>query len=901
MTARTEVLEKANATSSAPSSQSAKRHSLSPNNTRNTAPRVTRSTSNHSSHSSNGSLTLEKHSNVRATWTGKMLLITGLHASQFPAGPPSTKSIANGTYATRKATRGSKPGLVEGLSPSKIARVSLKRKRSGTSASLNDVYGDSRAASECDESRGPSRLNSVQGDSQSEGEEGEENGERQVDDDYVNGRGNQHAPATKGSGAGAPTQEVPKPKRRRRGQRLLEQAAEASRAPSPQRPLVSEAEDQLEDVDLPFAFLATSPTPDPDEPDDEAARIYKDLYEPLTKAEAFIAALTKINPAQRRTDNLYEIAANTAAALRIWQDEYLEIDRLTAPHAPIPRKPATGNRQLIDPYLFEDQKEAEIYDYTFDAKKVGHQNPIMQKVVRDASGRELRVRGPKTRITADNQLVNAANGISEDDNGRRHRARRPVSKYDGVITEQEGQRRKRGIGQVSDSVENDAIKRGRWSNGRGGRGRGRGGRGGVSRLLDKRVREMREESIGTAFSGSAEDESGSEVNGNETYSREGSSAPEQRGQDDPSSQPDDGFEPNGDYRKKGRPKGSKNLHFRSDKGIPKGPRQPKPSAPNPDVVSPSISTEQPAVDGSAESTTITTGAPTKQTRPGQKPPKSEKRSESMTIWWAKRKAAAAEQRRKEAEAAGLPPPVEKPRSRAPRGDKSQAAKVVAPAATRQPPASSPMSQPPPPPATYVQQRYSNGPSPSQAPAPLAQQATHLQHMPQHHAPYSQPPPYHQPLPAMQYHTQAPPPPSILSDPRRAPAGSPSAPSHFPTGVQDRLPSFHELPGQRLGPSMFREPMPRDPRDQFPPRDRYDPTRPYDRRHEPPPPPPPPPHSYQHPGHSTHTHPSYQQMQAAYLGYPPPPPGLHMQQGQQGYRPLPGQQVPPRDGRDGRRF
>ncbi|KAF4552703.1 Hypothetical protein D9617_9g024920 [Elsinoe fawcettii] len=883
MTARTEVLEKATAQSSTPSSQSVKAQSLSPHSARHNPPRVTRSTSNQSSLASNDSVLVEKVSNIRATWTGKILLITGLSADQFPTGPPSTHVKLNGHGTSRRARGANAKTLTpsRGLSPVKGLHASLKRKRSGTNASVNGVYGDSQAPS--DESRRPSQANSVAG----EGEENDpDSGDLEAENDET-GDGPDDARA---GGTTYKAQVPSKPKRRRRGQRLLEQAVEAARAPSPQLPLVPEEEDKLETIDLPAAFRTHSPTPDPDDPDDVATKLYKQIYDPLTKAEAFVAALTRINPAQRRTENLFELAANTAAALRVWQDEYLELDRLTAPHAPIPRKPATGNRQLVDTYLFEDQKEADIYDYILDLKKIGHQNPIAQKVVRDASGRELRMRGPKTRVTADNQLLNAAN-ISEDDAGRRHRARRPVSKYDGIVPEEQRQRRKRGIGQVSDSVEGEgAIKRGRWSNGRGGRGRARGGRGGASRLLDKRIREMREESIGTAMS-YGEDESGSDAGGLEPYSREGSLAPSQDDQDENADDGDDVFGPNGE-RKKGRPKGSKNLQFRSDKGVPKGPRQPKNGTPDSSADSPALTAAQPTSG-------VTPAVNAKPLRPGQKPPKSEKRSESMTIWWAKRKAAAAEARRKEAEEKGLPPPVEKPRSRAPRSEKAQAAAKAAaaaaaaaattqPAVPRQPSAGSPQTQQQPPVTTSYtpSARYSNGPSPPNPHVPLNGLPPHSQIMPPHHPAYSQPQTYPPPMSAPPYH-QSHLASSILSDPRRGTAGSPPV-------AQERLPSFHDI--QRHRDSLFREPLPRDPFGSA--RDRFDPARPpYDRRDVPPPPPQ---HGYpQHPGH----HPSHGQFQQqihgvppppppTFLGYPPPPPGMV---GDGRYRQLGGQQ-----GRDGRR-
>ncbi|KAF2224851.1 hypothetical protein BDZ85DRAFT_259192 [Elsinoe ampelina] len=890
MTARTEVLEKANSQTSAPSSQITKAQSLSPPNARHNPPRVTRSTSNQSSQDSNESNPIEKIPTVRATWTGKILLITGLSADQFPVGPPSTHVKLNGNGVSRKGARGNNArssAPSRNLSPAKGLRTSLKRKRSGTNASVNGVYGDSQAPS--DESRRASQANSLEGEDEDQDDSPEaEEGNGDAAD------GHEEAQAGSGSGNLDKAQQPAKPKRRRRGQRLLEQAVEVARAPSPQLPLVPEEDDKLEAIDLPAAFLSHSPTPDPDDPDDVATKLYKQIYEPLTKAEAFVTALSKINPAQRRTENLIELAANTAAVLRIWQDEYLEIDRLTAPHAPIPRKPATGNRQLIDSYLFEDQKEADIYDYILDMKKIGHQNPIAQKIVRDASGRELRMRGPKTRVTADHQLLNAAN-ISEDDIGRRHRARKPVSKYDGIVPEEQRQRRKRGIGQVSESVEGEgAVKRGRWTNGRGGRGRSRGGRGGASRLLDKRIREMREESVGTAVS-YGDDDSGSDVGALDPYSRDGSLAPSQDGQDDYDG--DDVFGPDGE-RRKGRPKGSKNLHFRSDKGIPKGPRPPKTSTGTPEsnAGSPALVNAQP-VQTSAHSVNA------KPLRPGQKPPKSEKRSESMTIWWAKRKAAAAEARRKEAEAAGLPPPVEKPRSRAPKTsatDKAQAAtKSATQAAPRRPSAGSPHTQQPPPATTSytLPPRYSNGPSPPNPHVPLGPLPPHSQPMTTHHPGYSQPPSYPPPMSAPLYHSQGPLPPSILADPRRGTAGSPPV-NH------DRLPSLHDIQVGRG--SIFRDPMqrdPRDPRDHFASaRDRFDPTRPYDRRDVPPP---------QHgfpPRPGPPPHPTHGQFQQAlhgvpppppptFLGYPPPPPG--MQQDPR-YRQL-GQQGPPRDGRDGRRY
>ena len=285
-------------------------------------------------------------------------------------------------------------------------------------------------------------------------------------------------------------------KRRRRGRHAL--AVESilpSRAPSPELPILDPELDQLAEVDLPPIFLSEPRTPDPEMPDDDAQRIYEQLYKPLGKAVSFTEALTKYNPRQRSTDNLYALAQNTAAALRAWQDEYLSLEKLTAPHAPIPRRPATGDRQPRSPTTFEDLKEADLYDYIYDPKRPGRQDAIGQRIIRDPSGRELRQRHQRGRVGADGLLIsNATAGYlaSEDDGGRK-RTRKPVNKYDGVVQEQH--RRRRGLAALYETSDRDQpAKRGRSAGRGGGRGRGHGrGRGGTG-LLGKRIREMRGES-----------------------------------------------------------------------------------------------------------------------------------------------------------------------------------------------------------------------------------------------------------------------------------------------------------------------------------------------------------------------------------------------------------------------
>ncbi|KAH0063252.1 hypothetical protein KCU60_g22698, partial [Aureobasidium melanogenum] len=124
-------------------------------------------------------------------------------------------------------------------------------------------------------------------------------------------------------------------KRRRRGG-AQSASRQPSREPSPEMPLLAPEEDIVSDDDLPSPFTDEI-FEDPNLPDDEAQALYNKLFEPMTQPDVFIGPLTKFLPGQRSTDNLYVLAANTAAALRAWQDEYLELEKITAPHAAIPR------------------------------------------------------------------------------------------------------------------------------------------------------------------------------------------------------------------------------------------------------------------------------------------------------------------------------------------------------------------------------------------------------------------------------------------------------------------------------------------------------------------------------------------------------------------------------------
>ena len=217
-------------------SQSSTQHS-SPDNDHQRLSRINRSTSNRSSQSDQSLNDLEYNGQIRATWTGKIFIITGLRPHQYPQSNPT----ANGS------------------------RVGLKRKRGQSDAATDDPTPNASQAS------------------------------------------SRHAQDSQGSDHDAVLD--PSPTKRRRRRRKSEIRSQlASRLTSPVLPMLEADQDVLGDIDLPAAFLSSSPSPEPDEPDDEAQKLYRQFYQPLTQATPFITAMTKFNPAQRSTENLYALS-----------------------------------------------------------------------------------------------------------------------------------------------------------------------------------------------------------------------------------------------------------------------------------------------------------------------------------------------------------------------------------------------------------------------------------------------------------------------------------------------------------------------------------------------------------------------------------------------------------------
>lgn len=344
-----------------------------------------------------------------------------------------------------------------------------------------------------------------------------------------------------------------------------------------------------------------------------------------------------------------------------------------------PKKPCNGGRIPQLPEVFEDMKEADLYGYNYDPKKLpGCQDPWAQRPGAEKSGRrELRTR--RARDLLDSAAPSEEEN-EEDEEGRpSKRQRRATRKFDGTETATGsttpkkhngwGGARKKGVSRFAKPTsetpdpEERPAKRARTA---------------ASNLLHQRIQEMREESV----LGSSGDEGSSAIDADE-YS---------------DTNP-----------KRGRPAGSKNVARRSDFGIKKGPRKKTSEAGTPDQATTGPPAPPPALNSLSEGQGQFTVDPQQQADttllvpnsaelpsqlvpqvlPTQEIPlvhpsessapdaymitaplsqytnnyvedpnassgsrrkprvKSEKRSQSMTIWWAERKARKREQDEKD--------------------------------------------------------------------------------------------------------------------------------------------------------------------------------------------------------------------------------------------------------------
>lgn len=324
---------------------------------------------------------------------------------------------------------------------------------------------------------------------------------------------------------------------RKRSQRSglgdAESSNSQSKAPTPRPALLPPEDDILTEQDLPDLLKDDWSE---DDTEDTASRIMREQFQPIIGPDPFIRALTKHDPAVRSLDNLKQLASNAQWALEQLQKEYLELDQIVAVHpmnGKKERKPAKGGKTTVETAVFEDKKEAMLYDYNFDPRKIGYQDPDAQRIVRDEEGRELRRR--RNRLGADSTLPN---GVNYGDGAMTaKRTVKPVSRFDGVVVQPLRKRSRLTTGaetpdesRATTPVAGEGAEKaqtrggGRWNN-----------------HIPKRVQELRHESVGSARSASE----------------------------------DPGAKSPGASVRKGRPPGSKNLHKRKDAGIKKGPRKPK--------------------------------------------------------------------------------------------------------------------------------------------------------------------------------------------------------------------------------------------------------------------------------------------------------------------------------------
>lgn len=423
------------------------------------------------------------------------------------------------------------------------------------------------------------------------------------------------------------------------------------RIPMPRPPLLPPEEDRITDDDLPSLYKDVWSSDDDDEVIDEATKILRARYTPLVGPEPFVKALTKFDPAVRSLDSLKQLAENAQWALKQLQDEYLEIDKLVAQnpmHGKKERKPVKGGRQAVDTTVFEDKKEAMLYDYNFDPRKVGYQNPDAQRIVRDAEGRELRRRRGRNNqpeVTSDPHVVNIFNEV-EELTGKR--VVKPVSRFDGLTTQppRKKSRLAQAIAAEADEDGSGADASGSLPASRSGTPMGSPGaamptnaaalavyaeeykaptRGRWKDHIPKRIRELRGESVGSSARSGSESKEGATASPKAgvasagiTASTTANTATASNSSGGGSSAPaattttagaNNSNSSSNSNARKGRPPGSKNLHKRKDAGIKKGPRKSKPHHSSGDTLQPPESSVTPR-SGSAATSGENTPAPT---------------------------------------------------------------------------------------------------------------------------------------------------------------------------------------------------------------------------------------------------------------------------------------------------
>lgn len=199
---------------------------------------------------------------------------------------------------------------------------------------------------------------------------------------------------------------------------------------------------------------------------DKAAYLHAKRYRPLPPLARFTAALLSHPPSSRSTETLLALAANTQRALQAYQDEYIELDLKTSRvSGTIPKKPATGGRQVMDEIKWQAEKEKELFGEgsilaplrktAVDTTNKRHKERKARRGEVDMLAAGLAPGKPAGAVPKLN--VSDADEVAE--RGRAQRSRKPVKRFEDAIADAErapSKRRKKNLDSLADSVRSSA-------------------------------------------------------------------------------------------------------------------------------------------------------------------------------------------------------------------------------------------------------------------------------------------------------------------------------------------------------------------------------------------------------------------------------------------------------------
>jgi len=223
----------------------------------------------------------------------------------------------------------------------------------------------------------------------------------------------------------------------------------------------------LPDESLPPIFLDFPEKPLPETAfADKAAYLHAQRYRPLPPLARFTAALLSHPPTSRSTETLLALAANTQRALQAYQDEYIELDLKTSRvSGPIPKKAATGGRQVIDEIKWQAEKEKELFGEG--SILAGLRKAAVDTTTKRQKERKAR-RGEVDMLAAGLApgkpsgavpKVNVSDADEIAERGRAQRSRKPVKRFEDAIADAErapSKRRRKNLEPLIDRAVSSA-------------------------------------------------------------------------------------------------------------------------------------------------------------------------------------------------------------------------------------------------------------------------------------------------------------------------------------------------------------------------------------------------------------------------------------------------------------